>query len=89
MYLKKLNENKESVALGTMDIMIPVMGGYATITKIRQQCCSKYLLIIALTVKAMQKGRNKCIEVGANDYHPKSVDIDNLLSLLRVWLGIF
>jgi CheY-like chemotaxis protein len=30
--------------------------------------------------------REKCITAGASDYISKPVDIDQLLSLLRVWL---
>jgi CheY-like chemotaxis protein len=30
--------------------------------------------------------REKCIQAGASDYIPKPVDLDQLFSLLRVWL---
>jgi DNA-binding response OmpR family regulator len=30
--------------------------------------------------------RDRCIEAGASDYISKPLDIDQLLSLLRVWL---
>ncbi|EMO05668.1 response regulator receiver domain protein, partial [Leptospira interrogans serovar Icterohaemorrhagiae str. Verdun HP] len=45
------------------------------------------LTIIALTAKAMQNDRQKCIEAGANDYIPKPVDVERLFSLMRVWLS--
>jgi len=44
------------------------------------------LPIIAITAKAMIGDRQKCIDAGASDYISKPVDIDQLLSLLRVWL---
>jgi CheY-like chemotaxis protein len=46
----------------------------------------KQLPIIALTAKAMKADRDHCLEVGASDYISKPLDIDQLLSLLRVWL---
>jgi CheY-like chemotaxis protein len=69
-----------------MDIMMPEMNGYDTIRAIRDQERFAQLPIIALTAKAMMGDREKCIEVGATDYIAKPVDIQQLLSLLRVWL---
>ncbi|MBC8029259.1 MAG: HAMP domain-containing protein [Pyrinomonadaceae bacterium] len=69
-----------------MDIMMPEMDGYEAITAIRQMDEYKRLPIIALTAKAMKADRDRCLQVGASDYISKPLDIDQLLSLLRVWL---
>jgi CheY-like chemotaxis protein/signal transduction histidine kinase/HAMP domain-containing protein len=69
-----------------MDIMMPEMDGYEAITAIRKMEQFKQLPIIALTAKAMKADRDRCLEVGASDYISKPLDIDQLLSLLRVWL---
>ncbi|MFN2510303.1 MAG: HAMP domain-containing protein [Pyrinomonadaceae bacterium] len=69
-----------------MDIMMPEMDGYEAIAAIRQLKKFKQLPIIALTAKAMKADRDRCLEVGASDYISKPLDIDQLLSLLRVWL---
>jgi len=69
-----------------MDIMMPEMDGYETMRAIRQIAEFKTLPIIALTAKAMKGDRAKCIEAGASDYITKPVDLDQLFSVLRVWL---
>lgn len=69
-----------------MDIMMPEMDGYETMKRIRTQAQYRNLPIIAVTAKAMVGDREKCIRAGASDYISKPVDVDQLLSLLRVWL---
>ncbi len=77
----------DDIDLVLMDIMMPVMDGYEAIREIRKdKKGGAKLPIIALTAKAMQADRAKCIEAGANEYMAKPVNIDKLLSLLRVWL---
>jgi CheY-like chemotaxis protein len=66
--------------------MMPEMDGYETMQAIRQIKRYEDLPIIALTAKAMKADRDKCIEAGASDYIAKPLDIDQLLSMLRVWL---
>jgi HAMP domain-containing protein/signal transduction histidine kinase/DNA-binding response OmpR family regulator len=69
-----------------MDIMMPEMDGYETMRAIRQISEFRSLPIIAVTAKAMKGDRAKCIEAGASDYITKPVDLDQLFSVLRVWL---
>ena len=69
-----------------VDIMMPGMDGYQTIQEIRSMPNFKTLPVIAVTAKAMKGDRQKCIEAGASDYIAKPVDIDQLVSVLRVWL---
>ena len=75
-----------AVDIVLMDMMMPEMDGYETIRRIRENRKYKNLSIIAVTAKAMTGDREKCINAGASDYITKPVDIDQLLSLLRVWL---
>ena len=74
------------VGVVLMDVMMPELDGYETTRLIRQQERFRSLPIIALTAKAMQGDREKCIEAGASDYITKPVDTEQLLNLLRLWL---
>ncbi len=80
----KLNPNTQLVL---MDIMMPEMDGYEAMRHIRQTLKLDRLPIIALTAKAMAGDREKCIAAGASDYITKPVDIQKLLTLIKVWLS--
>jgi CheY-like chemotaxis protein/signal transduction histidine kinase/CHASE3 domain sensor protein len=76
----------KSIDLVLMDIMMPVMDGLTATREIRKNPDWKKLPVIALTAKAMPDDQARCIEAGANDYMAKPLDVDKLLSLVRVWM---
>jgi signal transduction histidine kinase/DNA-binding response OmpR family regulator/CHASE3 domain sensor protein len=83
--LQKLTENP-TIDIVLLDMMMPQMDGYETATRIRDNPQWRKLPVIAVTAKAMTGDRDKCIQAGASDYITKPVDVDQLISLLRVWL---
>jgi two-component system, chemotaxis family, sensor kinase CheA len=83
--IKVLQENPD-INLILMDIMMPEMDGYEAISAIRQIPQYEGLPIIALTAKAMKNDQEKCIESGASDYISKPVHLEQLFSLMQVWL---
>jgi CheY-like chemotaxis protein len=62
------------------------MDGHETTRRLRAQSRFAELPVIALTAKAMKGDREQSIAAGASDYITKPVDIEQLLSLMRVWL---
>ena len=85
--LERSNAAGESaVDLVLMDIMMPEMDGFAAMAEIRRRPEWRRLPIIALTAKAMKDDQEKCLAAGANDYIAKPLDVEKLLSLVRVWM---
>jgi CheY-like chemotaxis protein len=76
----------KTVDLVLMDVMMPVMDGLTAATAIRNDPRWSKLPIVMLTAKAMPDDQQKCLEAGANDYLAKPIDVDKLLSLVRVWM---
>ncbi|MDR6214352.1 response regulator [Paracidovorax wautersii] len=75
-----------AVDLVLMDIMMPEMDGFTAMKEIRKRSEWRRLPIIALTAKAMKDDQEKCLAAGANDYIAKPLDVEKLLSLVRVWM---
>lgn len=79
-------EKSSGVEIVLMDIMMPGMDGYEAMRAIRRMPRWRELPIIALTAKAMEEDRQKCVESGASDYIAKPVDREQLFSVVRLWL---
>ena len=74
------------VDLVLMDVMMPVMDGLEAVRRIRVDPRWPKLPIIMLTAKAMPDDQERCLSAGANDYMSKPLDVEKLLSLVRVWM---
>ena len=83
---KAASDPAEAIDLVLMDVMMPVMDGLTATQKIRNHPDLKKLPVIMLTAKAMQDDQERCLAAGANDYMAKPLDVEKLLSLIRVWM---
>ena len=73
----------KDIGIVLIDMMMPDMDGYESIPRIKEQV---NIPVIAVTAQAMVGDREKCLQAGANDYISKPIDVDKLLSVLRVYL---
>lgn len=83
---KSSADDVSKIDLVLMDVMMPVMDGLTATRAIRKNPDWKKLPIITLTAKAMPDDQQRCIDAGANDYMAKPLDVEKLLSLVRVWM---
>jgi CheY-like chemotaxis protein/CHASE3 domain sensor protein len=83
---RSADDPTRAIDLVLMDVMMPVMDGLTATRQIRAESRWAKLPILMLTAKAMPDDQEKCIAAGANDYMAKPIDVDKLLSLVRVWM---
>lgn len=86
--LSALDEHAD-IDLVLMDIMMPKMDGFEAMRRIRDSSDPRIraLPVVALTAKAMKEDHEKCMDAGASDYIPKPINLDNLSTILKVWLA--
>lgn len=76
----------KAIDLVLMDVMMPVMDGLTATRELRKEARWRDLPVLMLTAKAMPDDQERCLAAGASDYMAKPLDVDKLLSLVRVWM---
>jgi len=91
----KANDGEEAIAMLMqhdpemifMDVNMPVMDGYTATKKIRllpQPYCS--IPVIALTADAMEEDKERCMEVGMNDFISKPFRLKEIEAIMDSYL---
>ena len=78
--LKRKNYN-----LVFMDIQMPEMNGYEATSIIVEHRKEDRPIIIAMTANAMQGDKEKCMEVGMDDYVTKPMRVNDLIKVIQFW----
>ena len=79
-------EATPDVDIVLVDIMMPVMDGYATMRAIRELPSGRDIPILAVTANVTEGERQRCIDAGARAYITKPVETDDLMRVLGEWL---
>ena len=66
-----------------MDMGLPVMNGWQATHRIKSTSSTRTIPIIALTAFALSSDREKCLQVGCDDYETKPVDFVRLNEKMR------
>ncbi|WP_295452875.1 response regulator [uncultured Thiodictyon sp.] len=78
---------QQSFDLILMDMQMPVMDGLAATREIRNNPDYRLVPIIAMTANAFAEDRERCFEVGMNEFITKPVAPDRLFETLLKWLS--
>lgn len=70
-----------------MDCQMPEMDGFEATIALRRNESTRQVIIVALTAFAMKGDRDRCLEVGMNDYMSKPIREGDLESILSKWLN--
>ena len=74
---------KEKPDLILLDIMMPGMDGFTTLTQLRGYASSKSIPVVMFSAKAMRADRERALAAGAADYLVKPFKPEVLLDVIQ------
>ena len=81
-------QKNDQIEVVLMDIMMPVMDGYETMRKMKENGVTADIPVIAVTARAMKGDREKCLKAGASDYISKPVNLAALLEKMERLISV-
>ena len=78
---------KERPDLILRDMGLPVMNGWQATHRIKSKSSTRIIPIIALTAFALSSDREKCLNIGCDDYETKPVDFARLTATMSALLA--
>lgn len=69
-----------------MDMSLPVLDGWESTRRIKQQPETSTIPVLALTAHAMAGERDKALAAGCDDYDTKPVDFNRLIGKIELLL---
>ncbi len=80
---EKLSREKHDIVF--MDCQMPILDGYDATRRIRTEHVFKDVPIIAMTANALAGDKEKCLDIGMNDYLSKPIVADQIDTVLAKW----
>jgi two-component system cell cycle response regulator DivK len=80
-------QKTKDIGIALIDMMMPGMDGYQMISTIRKQPEFKRIPLVAVTAQAMLGDREKCLEMGADNYIAKPINMDILFKIVDQYLN--
>ena len=71
-----------------LDMKLPVMDGFSVARHLKTDPRRAGVPIIALSAGGTAEDRDRALQAGCNDYHPKPLDFSRLLEQIRAALGL-
>jgi len=86
--VKELETNPYDLVL--MDLQMPIADGFTATRMIRDpnsKVLNRQIPIIAMTAHSEREQKDICLKCGMNDFIPKPITYDNMINLLKKYLG--
>jgi two-component system, cell cycle response regulator DivK len=74
---------RENPDLILLDIQLPQLDGYEVVRRLRKSNTHQNVPIIAITSFALTGDKDKCLNVGCDDYMEKPIDPEKFISMVN------